>query len=276
MKIRNIIYAGAAMIFAACSNSDSLDQTAQQVPLTINATIDGEATRMSGNAFETGDKINVLIGDATTYTLFSTEDGTSFTAENPVYFNAEKIVIKAYYPYDCATDINTAEQSSVKDILYAAGTASILTGSVDLTFRHLMAKLTLKFSLGEGYSSSIDDTLLTDVTVTGIMTTGTFTAPGTIETKGDKASIVPTMSGAAGTCLIIPQETESLELTATYDGNEYAATVPVKGGKLEANMNYIYSVKIDKEKLTVSSSSSVAAWDVEEPEGYVDVIYSGE
>jgi hypothetical protein len=112
--------------------------------------------------------------------------------------------------------------------------------------------------------------------VSGLKTKATYTLPGTIEIADDSDDIHLMSLQPKTEFLLIPQEAESFTLNIIIDQNEYAATVPVKGGKLEANTNYIYSVKIDKEKLTVSSSSSVAAWDVEESEDYVDVIYSGE
>lgn len=276
MKIRNIIYAGAAMIFAACSNSDSIDQAAKQVPLTINATIDGEATR--SNSFGDGAQIGVYAGGKENV-LFTADKDVNFTSETPIYFSSEKMTVKAYFPYSSSENtskvINTADQTFLTDHLYAEATASAATGTANIVFRHLLSKVTLNVTWGAGYDNN-NGVSTYSVTVSGLKTKATYTLPGTIEIADDSDDIHLTSRQSKTELLLIPQEAESFTLNIIIDRNEYAATVPVKGGKLEANTNYIYSVKIDKEKLTVSSSSSVAAWDVEKPEGYVDVIYSGE
>jgi hypothetical protein len=262
MKIKNILSIAAAMALAACSNSDGLDTA--QVALSINATVAGSDTRAAISSFSKDSEIAVLVGDATSYVGFTTEDGTSFApAGDPIYFNAEKMDVKAYYPFVESGEINTAEQETVSDYLYADGTASILSGKVDLVFEHQMSMITLTFALGDGFSGDIDPGKLTDVAITGLKTKGEFTAPSSIVADADdaaNASIALVMDGATGQCIVIPQEASQIQLSATYDGNDYAATISVKGGELTAGNNYRYAVKIDKARLTVSSESGVVAW----------------
>jgi hypothetical protein len=131
--------------------------------------------------------------------------------------------------------------------------------------------------LGEGYDGIAMDAP-SSVTIDGIKTEGVYNAPyeriDVLNSSGETLSISSGLVGTTVELRIIPQSVESFTLTVTYDGNEYAATVPVKGGELLANKNYIYNVKIDKEKLTVSSSSAISAW--ETSEGAADVVYSGD
>jgi hypothetical protein len=266
------------MTFAACS-SENLDTP--QVPLTINATIDGVATRAEMTSFIDDEKgIGVYAGDRENV-CFTTDDGSNFNVpsqESPVYFNSDEMEVEAYYPYNYDGTFVTKNQKYILDYLYAKGTAMAAVGRVNLVFRHLLSKITVNFSLGDGYSSpTIDTGKLSSISVTGLKTNGTFTRPGTITITDDvEAAITPVMTDATCKCLVIPQSVESFTLTATYNGNEYAATVPVKGGELLANKNYIYNVKIDKEKLTVSSSSAISAWDEKKSDDAVDVVYSGD
>jgi hypothetical protein len=266
------------MTFAACS-SENLDTP--QVPLTINATIDGVATRAEVTSFTADDIIGVYAGGKEDV-RFDTSDGKNFSislmSDTKIYFTSDEMDVEAYYPYNDYGSFSTTDQEDVTDYLYAKGTASAVTGNADLVFKHLLSKLIINFSLGDGYSSStIDTDKLSSISVTGLKTNGKFTLPGTITITDDtEGAITPEMSGATGKLRVIPQSLESFTLTATYDGNEYAATVPVKDGELLANKNYIYNVKIDQEKLTVSSSSAISAWDEKKSDDAVDVVYSGD
>jgi hypothetical protein len=291
MKIRNIIYAVAAMTFAACS-SENLDTP--QVPLTINATIDGVATRRS-DVYDFGidDVIGVYAGDAKNYKfVHEMESSILFEPSEDaykIYISSDNMPVKAYYPYnkDGSMSITTSSQTGtgITDYLYGEGTASAIDGKAHLVFHHLMCEITLKFSLGEGYSGSYVINKTGSVTIDGIKTEGSYTAPNDkIDLSSDSGETITLNGGetldmdATMKLRIIPQtlESKSFTLTVTYDGNEYAATVPVKDGELKANKNYIYNVKIDKEKLTVSSSSAISAWDEKKSDDAVDVVYSGD
>jgi hypothetical protein len=290
MKIRNIIYAVAAMTFAACS-SENLDTP--QVPLTINATIDGVATR-SADVYDFGidDVIGVYAGDAKNYKfVHEMESSILFEPSEDaykIYISSDNMPVKAYYPYnkDGSMSITTSSQNGISDCLYGEGTASAIDGKAHLVFHHLMCKITLKFSLGEGYSESYAISKTGSVTIDGIKTEGSYTAPNDkIDLSSDSGETIALDRGALPLDMdatmelrIIPQtlESKSFTLTATYDGNEYSATVPVKDGELLANKNYIYNVKIDQEKLTVSSSSAISAWDEKKSDDAVDVVYSGD
>jgi hypothetical protein len=275
------------MTFAACS-SENLDTP--QVPLTINATIDGVATR-SADVYDFGidDVIGVYAGDAKNYKfVHEMESSILFEPSEDaykIYISSDNMPVKAYYPYnkDGSMSITTSSQNGITDCLYGEGTASAIDGKAHLVFHHLMCKITLKFSLGEGYSSSYVINKTGSVTIDGIKTSGTYTAPNDkIDLSSDSGETITLNGGevldmdATLVLRIIPQSVESFTLTVTYDGNEYAATVPVKDGELLANKNYIYNVKIDKEKLTVSSSSAISAWDEKTSDDAVDVVYSGD
>jgi hypothetical protein len=275
------------MTFAACS-SENLDTP--QVPLTINATIDGVATR-ADDSFGEGAQIGVYIeaeteAETRTNVLFQTSDGSNFSTPSgvaPIYFNSEEMVVKAYYPYNenGSWTVQTTDQNSLQNYLYAECKASAATGTAVLTFKHLLCKLTLKFSLGEGYDGIAMDAP-SSVTIDGIKTEGVYNAPyeriDVLNSSGETLSISSGLVGTTVELRVIPQtlESKSFTLTATYEGNEYSATVPVKDGELLANKNYIYNVKIDQEKLTVSSSSAISAWDEKKSDDAVDVVYSGD
>jgi hypothetical protein len=275
MKIRNIIYAVAAMTFAACS-SENLDTP--QVPLTINATIDGVATR-ADDSFGEGAQIGVY-AEGKENVLFTADEKVNFVSETPIYINSEEMTVKAYFPYSSTTtskEIKTTDQMALTDYLYAEGKASAVTGKADLVFHHLLSQITLNVSYGEGYDSS--QTLSEyKVDLGGLKTKGTFTPPSTVEaTGGEDDNIRISCFYESSTALIvIPQQVESFSLTILIDQTEYAATVTVKDGELKANKNYIYNVKIDQEKLTVSSSSAISAWDEKKSDDDVDVVYSGD
>jgi hypothetical protein len=147
-----------------------------------------------------------------------------------------------------------------------------------------MTQITMNVTLGEGYEQNDVSSLiyLMKFRLNGLKTKGTFTAPNIVTATGDATTIVPYCSIDEETDItkytscVIPQEVTSFEITAIFYYNDYTATVPVKGGKLDAGKNYIYNVKIDKEKMTVDPNSTISAWEAEESDDYVDVTYSGE
>jgi hypothetical protein len=235
MRIRNIIYAAAATLLAACTNSDEMP-TPGTVALQVNATITNANTRLgfSGTTFASGKAISLFADDGTTsggtttpitYTanadasaggdanskaafspasgsgyLFNTEDDVKFTAIYPAITSGGSFSVTS----DCKLsntsggNISTATQSDDLDILFAEGEASIFDPELKLTFNHVMAKLTFNLTAGDGFDAT--EVQGATVELTSIITDATFnTATGTLTpatTKGEVKANVTSSSAA--------------------------------------------------------------------------------
>jgi hypothetical protein len=236
MRIRNIIYAAAATLLAACTNSDEMP-TPGTVALQVNATITNANTRLgfSGTTFASGKAISLFADDGTTssgtatpitYTANASSsantggDASSKAAFSPVsgsgyLFNTENDVkFTAIYPaitsdggsFSVTSDgnlsntsggnISTATQSDDLDILFAEGEASIFDPELKLTFSHVMAKLTFNLAAGDGFDAT--EVQGATVELTSIITDATFnTATGTLTPATTKGEVTANVTSSS-------------------------------------------------------------------------------
>jgi hypothetical protein len=236
----------------ACSSDDKAANGAEKL-LTINATIGGE-TRSSGvTSFADGDKIGVYMGSYKNV-AYATTDGSSFSAvAEGIYFNNDKHSLAAYYPYstDDKIEVNTAEQSDKLDILCTDSTTMYITlNTANLTFRHLMSRVTLNFSLNYGYDETIDISKISDAKLSGLITKAEFTAPSTLTAGTEKGDLAITPATTTESLIIVPQQSSAVTLQLRYDGKLYTKTF---NANYEAGKSYSYDIKISKFALTVDS-----------------------
>jgi hypothetical protein len=258
----------AAILTAACSSNDSDEVASQQVPLVINASIDGgNNTRTSlVSSFGRGDKIGVYM-DSYRNKPFSTTDGKTFTSSGHLYMSDNSYTVRAYYPYtsDASYFVLTSIPDYCFDILCAEGKAYIFSGAVDLKFRHLLSLLTFNISLGDGWGSSASKTV-ERIDVSGLLTDGMFTAPDEItECEKGTISFGYTTLGGGITALAIPQTADKMTLTVSYANADYSGEIEIPDGELKANHNYVFNATIDKSAvgLTVTLESDNDGYDID-------------
>jgi hypothetical protein len=274
MKIKNIVYAAAATLLAACSNESGIN-VSEPVALQVNATITNTATRLgyAGKSFVTGTEISLFAdGSTTPLTYTAGEDGSSFSSTSGYLFNKEEMVkFTALYPTletgGEAIPVNTATQSDNLDILFANGKASIFAPELTLKFTHVMSKLTFTLVAGNGFTTQeLEDAT---VTLTGITTDGTFsTTTGTVTAGSTTGNISAVKQQTTAEAIVVPQSA-TFTLKVTVNNMDYTKRLTAS---LAAGNNYSYPVTLNKESMTVGTVT-IADWTDEEVEDAVSMRY---
>ena len=184
----------------------------------------------------------------------------------------------AYHPFnetggELAVNVSNQNESKSFDYLYATAEGSEAAPLLDFKFRHKMCKVVLNFLPGSGFAEDADFSngiiRLADLHPTGTFNTITgsagisteeaggleFTAGTTIVPDGNTYSFIllpETVSG--GVALSFIQEDGTVYEGASLTGKE-SADLALTPGKV-----YEYNVTVNRERLTISSSS-IHGWD---------------
>lgn len=288
MRNRFLLTAVSLVILTACNNLQEAEETAGQLPVaasvwgTIN-TSNAPASRVANDTWETGDAIGISGKSGNVeytnkpYDFFK---GSSFIPADEViyYIDKKTVVFSAYHPFNEAggeLEINVSNQSESKnfDYLYATAEGSELAPQLDFKFRHKMCKVMLNFLPGSGFAEDMDfgagtirlaslHSVGTFNTITGNagISAGTgegleFVAGTTIVPEGNTYSLIllpETVSG--GVALSFVQKNGTVYEGATLTSKE-SPDLTLTPGKV-----YEYNVTVNRERLTVSSSS-IHGWD---------------
>lgn len=196
-------------------------------------------SRVSGQAFETGDKLSLYVAEAdkvleiagnTVNNESLTFDGKSWSAARKLYW--DKGIYNAYACYPYQTNVNSVSdylfevrtnQNEVtsaggvspyeqSDFLYAsAENIEASADPVSMTFRHIMSKLTVRLIKGEDYEGDLpkDATVIIHNTVTQAtidLTAGVATRYG----HGRSKSITTRQDGPIEySAIIVPQRLQN-------------------------------------------------------------------
>ena len=174
------------------------------------------------------------------------------------------------------TDQSTAEKKRLSDLLYSQTSPAVApnSGSVQLTFDHLLAKITVKLDLTNSKGINEGELANAEVTLTNMLTSGDFnsTDVSTIITNGVSANASGTREVIKAGAITLPSDmtstayevgsaivplqnfgaTNSNKITITLtDGRSFSYTPDdVTLGK---GNEYIYTLKIINGELSVSS-----------------------
>lgn len=201
---KQLIFAVAALCFAACSNDENTVMGDGPVTAQITAGLNGQATRAMGSSWN-NDHIGVMVTEAPNsdmedlyknvhYSTSSTGTTAEFfcVIDRGIFFQdaSETVTFSAYAPYQSSSDNatlpgtngvvtvntqtnNTAALQESIDFLYAEGaTASkqsptvtfTNTGSSDCSFHHRMAQLNITFQTPSTAGFAASDIFDTDNT----------------------------------------------------------------------------------------------------------------
>lgn len=183
MKQHIIKYAGLALILltaGACSqDNDTAVETpkdAKSTPMTFVVNHPAQQTRATETGFETGDRIGLYVGEADTPLEIGgnlvnnealTYNGSAWTATRTLYWDNGTFNAYAYYPYseavssieDYPFSVSTDQSAGdyeTSDFLYARTLGvSASESPVQLTFRHIMSKLTIRLIKGEDFEGEM-------------------------------------------------------------------------------------------------------------------------
>ncbi|OUP07607.1 hypothetical protein B5F34_10675 [Mediterranea sp. An20] len=242
------------------------------------------ASGIQGSAFDEGESVDIFITEAveadesatTTYPQPLTyTTGTNGTMTPPTggqpYFptSGNGVNIYAYYPSGAVTDMGASgvaftvktDQSTdaaykASDLMFgtAANPVSRQSSAIPVTFRHLLSKITVNLTSGDG-NPSLDgatvslmnvrlDAQLTPSDGTVAEGTGTQDESVTVTTGTGGSAIIPVQTVASGKQFIRVQLQTGGKLYYTLPQN-----ATFQGGKV-----YTYNIKVNLTDLEVTSS----------------------
>ena len=274
MRARFFAFAALALTLAACNNdNENLNDGPVAAQFIADIT---PATRVNseGTDWTDGDRIGVT-GAGFTNVPYKRENGKFVTDGTTIYFNdTETHTFHAYYPYQAeggTVTVSTAadKQGADIDFLFASGatgdthnpevsfTDKTKDGGPDNSFHHCMSLIKFTFKPGDGLI--FNETEPAGYTLYGLKLEGTFdTATGTTAVTAASESLITMQLGGATTSqvIILPQGvTTSLDLTVSFNGLDYTATLPnpskPDANQFSAGYAYTYNITLSNNGITV-------------------------
>jgi hypothetical protein len=292
----------AALMISGCSNEAEWQEGTSSAALKVHAQIEGAQTRATATAFASEDAIGLFVdneegstntkGENVKY-VATDDEGNFKAADTPIYFlDAQTVDLSAYFPYDPsltasqrAISFNTLDQSDLSelDYLYASGTGNF-EEATELTFHHVMSKLSFTFVAGEGVTDLAND--LTDFTLEDLLTAGEFdTSTGIASAKlnsedvltldlkevevittTDEETEAETKSKTQSVILFPQSAVDQFILTLTYKDMSFVGTVNLPSDGLQAGMHYTYTLTVSPVGLDISGYT-IQSWNTEEYSG---------
>ena len=280
-----LFIAVAALALAACTGDENLNDG--PVAIQLSSSLEVQTRAASGiqdSAFYEGESVDVFVAEAVeadesatatypqplTYTTGTNGTMTPPTGGQP-YFptSGNGVNIYAYYPSEAVTDMGAsgvaftvkADQSTdaaykASDLMFgtAANPVSRQSSAIPVTFRHLLSKITVNLTSGDG-NPSLDgatvslmnvrlDAQLTPSDGTVAEGTGTQDESVTVTTGTGGSAIIPVQTVANGKQFIRVQLQTGGNLYYTLPQN-----ATFQGGKV-----YTYNIKVNLTDLEVTSS----------------------
>ena len=173
------------------------------------------------------------------------------------------------------TDQSTVANRRKSDLLYASATDCAYPGAIDLTFDHLLAKVTVKIDLDNCDGFSAYDLSTAEVQINDVYTSATIDANGSASTSTTttpsitmaKYSSKPTETGTieAGSAIIPIQSLGGRKLLSivskvTSNARTFSFT-PSATFPLEKGLEYIFTLIVKNGKLSVSDINVTAFTD---------------
>lgn len=298
--MRHILYLlPMAMLLAACTQDelaqqdDTLPEGKYPLELTAGglqavatptpdtrATVDNNWIGVQTVAVKVGDEVKeytvIPSGGGATATLSSTDPFYWQSATTPIN-------ITAWHPYSAADPTTWAvkenqssdENYQASDFLFAQQTAVYQNdnSSVSLNFYHQVAKVKVNILKGDETPAGLS---ITGLTIGGIATSGTFTAPalggttttplGTWSVTDQNQSITPHAATATGgntlatyEALVIPQTVSGNVRLFTIAATGYSDFVytPTEAITWQSGMEYTYNITIKGSGLEVTMIQSI-------------------
>lgn len=243
-KIFNISIFVLAMSLASCSGSDfgdepEIDGGKLEMQFSFTHPDSRQNGRATETAFENGDRVGLFVNEAslplevggnTVNNALLTCEGSNWKPAGKLYWDAGTYNATAYYPYlseissitdfpfSVRTDQDTPASADMlsgyeaSDFLYAS--AKNLTASenpVNLTFRHVMSKLTVRMIKGDNYEGELPEEATVYIHNTVPSATIDLQAGiATRQTKGARETITACKTGASDySAIIVPQRIEN-------------------------------------------------------------------
>lgn len=273
------------LVLMACSEKDLTEyDTGTALPMEFCAAYPVQ-TRTTDNGFANGDRIGIFVADYSDDVPESLADGTlradnmpftydeakgKWTGSQTLYWKNQNTAVDVvgYYPYSGTIDNPTAFSFSIdarqdrtatetrlggyeaSDLLWAKSVKALPSdGTINLSFKHLMAGMTISLEMGEGFDETKWAMLQKRVMVNHAATSTTVNLEtGSVEPTGQgDASVFTLPYGNGFRAVVIPKtyEAGSEILTISVGDQSYKLTkediVTLQSGKMHK-----FSIKVDK------------------------------
>lgn len=272
------------LMFTACSENEQADDTGTALPMEFSAAYPA-ATRATDSGFANGDRIGIFVADYNGDEPESLAGGTlraknlpftydeakgQWTGSQTLYWKNQNTAVDVvgYYPYTGTIDNPTAFSFSIEarqdrtatetrlggyeasDLLWAKSVKALPSdGTINLTFKHLMAGMTISLEKGEGFDEKEWAQLQKSVMVNHAATLTTVNLEtGSVESTGQgDASVFTLPYGNDFRAVVVPKtyEAGSDILTIAVGDQSYKLTkediVTLQSGKMHK-----FSIKVDK------------------------------
>jgi hypothetical protein len=279
----------ALAAMTSCSSDDMLNETTNNPSEALNVigSVEGLTTSRATDAlWEAGDSIGLIsTGIASNAKYVTTNgDGVFSAADDGVFLNDRSShVFYAYYPYSKNVSsnnltFNVCDSANVvaqkrNDIMVANGTASASYPTLQLQFKHAMARviINVKTSTDDGFEaddvfdsnccamiSSVYTSCSLDVTSSTVKACGTLS---------DLYLVAPTDNHENHVrqyvVYIAPQAGRKFNIIF-YRGSskEQVYSVQLTSGSWVAGKSYTYNITVKREVLDLSSAATISDWTV--------------
>lgn len=246
-------YITLAMALTACGSDEALQEYEHQqnkYPLQFTATVEDIQTRVTAdNKWSDGDEIGIQIGTSEEqqgkYKYAANDGSGTWSSESPVSWKEDQTAdVTAWYPYDKKEDADISNQAdgyTQYEFLKAVATGQSSQQTVDLTFKHQMAKVMCRVKdAGGAYIKGAKVRFYGMPSVT--FDKGAVTATGT---RGEITPYIDEGTYTTYVALLAPQtiakEQSFIEVTA--NGKTYHFK-PTDNIELKAGKSHNYKITI--------------------------------
>ncbi len=248
------------------------------------------ATRATDTAFENGDNVglfvhresqpleiagNVVNNECLTY------DGKNWKASRQLYWDKGDYGVAAYYPYmeeissvtdlpfEVATDQSGAASGNslspyeASDFLYSTKRLAASSTAVNMTFRHIMSKISVRLIKGEEYEGDLPE--VAEVYIHNTVPSATIDLTAGVATKAPKGASKTIKARKAATntysAIVVPQRLENrvplLEVVMNGVSFLYESKFLFKPG-----VHHLVNLVIDKnpEQIKIEIGGEIVNW----------------
>ena len=274
MTTKHFIYLIPAVLLLLAVSCDT-DETGGiktlpdgKYPLQLTTEVVQPQTRGGGKDVWTGtEEIGVKLGGMSTakkYVVASTGEASPADAANTIYWqDTDEKQVTAWYPYTTASSVDISDQSNgyaAFDFMSATATGSYQQ-TVSLSFKHLMSKVVVKLTAGDGITA--DEIAGASVTLRG-KTAVSFTN-GAVTTSSTTDGLIESYYDATEKkyeAVVVPQDMTGKMLVVVNIGNDSFAYTPetTTEGNLEAGTSYEYAVTVKANGIEVTEVKVGSEW----------------
>ena len=263
--------AASAALLTACQVSDidvnAPEQTPQDELLAINLSV-GVSTKVTDNAFETGDKVGVYVANnpaslqnsGNHYDNILHTYSAGWTPQEKMYWmdKSTPADFYCYYPYAQVSSVTAhpftvaADQSllsALKASDFSWGKAEDVLPTnevVNIQAKHIMSSIKIILEPGDGFTAETFAAADVKVNVRNVKTASTVNlSTGVVTATGSAAQMTPYKDNGFYRAVVVPQTVAdgSELIVVTVDGTEYSLS---RGMTFKPGKRHKFTVMVNK------------------------------